>query len=289
MFATAISRIQADGVNVFYRHAGAEDAPVVLLLHGFPSSSHMFRNLIPHLATRYRVIAPDLPGFGFTTVPAERNYKYTFENLTQTITAFVDFLGHKRYAIYIFDYGAPTGLRLALSRPKAIAAIVTQNGNAYTDGFGHPFWDPIEKLWKTGAQADRDALRSALTLPVTKFQYVDGSKHPDEIPPETYYLDQALLDREGNQEVQLDLLYDYRTNLELYPTFQEYFRTSDVPVLAAWGKNDTIFIAPGAEAYKRDVKKLELKWLDAGHFALETNEKKMAEWMFDFFDKHGVF
>ena len=289
MSAVEVSTVKADGVDVFYRHAGSKDAPAILLLHGFPSSSHQFRNLIPLLATRYRVVAPDLPGYGFTDIPAERNYKYTFASLTQTITAFVDAIGLKRFAIYIFDYGAPTGLRLALSRPDAIAAIISQNGNAYTEGFGHPFWTPIEKLWASGAQADRDALRWLVTLPATKFQYVDGSPHPDEIQPEAYYLDQALLDRKGIDEVQLDLLYDYRTNLELYPKFQEYFRTSDVPVLAAWGKHDTIFIAPGAEAFKKDVKKLEVKYLDAGHFAIETNEKELAQWIFDFFEKYDVF
>jgi pimeloyl-ACP methyl ester carboxylesterase len=284
-----IATVEADGIKVFYRSAGPADAPTIVLLHGFPSSSHMFRNLIPLLATRYRVIAPDLPGFGFTVVPAERNYQYTFTNITQTFTAIVDALRLKRFAIYVFDYGSPTGLRFALHRPDAIAAIVSQNGNAYAEGFGHPFWDPLEKFWSTGAQADRDALRGALELGVTQWQYQDGSAHPDQIPPEAYYLDQALLDRPGNKEVQLDLLYDYRTNVALYQEFQAYLRTSDVPVLAAWGKNDTIFIPPGAEAFKKDVKKLQLQWLDAGHFALETNETQMAQWMFEFFDKYEVF
>ena len=286
---TSVATIRADGVDVFYRHAGAETAPVILLLHGFPSSSHQFRNLIPLLATRYRVIAPDLPGYGFTNVPAERNYKYTFANLTTTVAAFVDALHVKRFAIYIFDYGAPTGLRLALQRPESIAAIVTQNGNAYVEGFGHPFWDPIEKLWKTGAQEDRDALRGLLVADTTKFQYEHGSPHPGKIAPEAYLLDQALMDRPGNKEIQLDLFQDYGSNVPLYPKFQEYFRTSGVPVLAAWGQNDIIFIAPGGEAYARDVKKFELKKVDAGHFAIETNETLYAKYIFDFFDKYDVF
>ncbi|KAH8881747.1 alpha/beta-hydrolase [Thozetella sp. PMI_491] len=284
-----VATIEVDGVKVFYREAGLKDAPVVLLLHGFPSSSHQFRNLIPLLATRYRVVAPDLPGYGFTEVPAERNYKYTFENLTKTVAEFVDALAIKRFAIYVFDYGAPTGLRLALQRPESIAAIITQNGNAYVEGFGHPFWDPIEKVWATGAQEDREALLSLLTVDVTKFQYVGGSPHPERIPPETWILDQALMDRPGNKDIQLDLLSDYGSNVPLYPKFQEYFRTSNVPVLAAWGKNDVIFIAPGAEAFARDVKKLELKLVDAGHFAIETNEVQYAQWIFDFFDKYSVF
>lgn len=289
MATTQIATVQADGVDIFYRSAGPADAPTIVLLHGFPSSSHMFRHLIPLLATRYRVIAPDLPGFGFTTVPAARNYTYTFAHLAQTFTAFVDTLALTRFAVYIFDYGAPTAFRFALDRPGAVAAIVSQNGNAYAEGLGQPFWAPLQKLWASGAGADREALRPLLELGPTRWQYQDGSPRPGAIAPETYYLDQALLDREGNKEVQLDLFQDYGSNVELYPRFQEYLRTSGVPVLAAWGKADTIFVAPGAEAFKRDVKKLETRWLDAGHFALENNEQQVAEWIFEFFDKYGVF
>ncbi|KAK3346203.1 Alpha/Beta hydrolase protein [Lasiosphaeria hispida] len=289
MAATKIATVAADGIEIFYRSAGPVDAPTVVLLHGFPSSSHMFRNLIPLLATRYRVIALDLPGFGFTKVPAERNYAYTFASLAQTFTAFVDALALKRFAIYIFDYGAPTGLRFALDRPDAVAAIISQNGNAYDVGLGPTFWPPIQKYWVTGTQEDRDAVRFALEMPITQWQYQNQSPHPDEIAPEAYYLDQALMDRPGNKEIQLDLFYDYRTNLDLYPRFHEYFRSSDVPVLAAWGKNDAIFIAPGAEAFAADVQKLETKWIDAGHFALETNEAQVAEWIVEFFDKYAVF
>ncbi|KAH7141659.1 Alpha/Beta hydrolase protein [Dactylonectria macrodidyma] len=289
MSSTHIATVEVDGVRIFYRYAGAENAPTVVLLHGFPSSSHMFRNLIPQLATKYRVIAPDLPGFGFTDVPQTLNYQYTFENLSKTFAAFVDALSLQHFAIYIFDYGAPVALRFALNHPESVAAIITQNGNAYVDGFGASFWAPLEKYWATGNVEDREALRGATTLEITKWQYTDGSPNPEAIPPEAYFLDQALMDRPGNKDIQLDILYDYRTNVPLYPQFQEYFRKSDIPVLAIWGKNDTIFIAPGAEAYQRDVQKFELRWLDAGHFALETNEDEVAKCIDNFLIKHNVF
>lgn len=285
---TQISTVEADGISVFYRTAGSPTAPVILLLHGFPSSSHMFRNLIPLLATRYRVIAPDLPGYGFTTVPAERKYEYTFANLTQTTTAFLDALSIKRFAVYIFDYGAPVTFRLALARPDAIAAIVSQNGNAYTEGLGADFWAPIQAYWKSNDTKDREILReAALGLQLTKWQYVEGSPHPDSIPPESYYLDHVLLERPGNKDIQLDLFYDYRTNVTLYPDFQKYLRDSGVPILAVWGKNDQIFVKPGAEAYKKDVKDLEVHYLDAGHFALETNEVEVSDLILGFLGKRG--
>ncbi|ROW07879.1 hypothetical protein VMCG_03465 [Cytospora schulzeri] len=294
MATTNISRVQTDGIDIFYRHAGptAPDSPTILLLHGFPTSSHMFRNLIPLLATKYRVIAPDLPGFGFTTVPPGRNYAYTFANLTTTTEAFVDALGLRRFAIYIFDYGAPTGLRLALRRPEAVAAIVTQNGNAYAEGLGRDFWAPLQRAWASGAREDIQALAGFLTAEDTKWQYINGAPRPGEIPPETYTLDQALMDgRPGNREVQVGLFYDYRTNVELYPDFQGYFRGSGVPVLAVWGKNDTIFVNEGAEAFGRDVRegRFVLRWLDTGHFALETNEETVAREMDEFFEKMKVF
>lgn len=295
MATTKISRIEADGIDIFYRHAGptAPDSPTVLLLHGFPSSSHMFRNLIPLLATKYRAIAPDLPGFGFTTVPPERDYTYTFASLTATLTAFVDALGLERFAIYIFDYGAPTGLRLALERPGAVAAIVTQNGNAYTEGLGEEFWAPLQRAWASGSREDGAvrALEGALTADMTRRQYTDGSPDPGAVPPEAYTLDQALMERPGSGQVQLDLFYDYRTNVALYPDFQRYLRGSGVPVLAVWGENDAIFVREGAEAFGRDVErgKFVLRWLDAGHFALETNEVVVAREMDDFFGKMKVF
>lgn len=283
-----IHTVEADGVNIFYRAAGLETAPVLLLLHGYPASSFMFRNLIPLLALSYRVIAPDLPGYGFTEVPKARNYMYTFANLTTTTEAFLDALNISRFAVYIFDYGAPVGLRLALDRPDAVSAIISQNGNAYVEGFGEDFWAPIQKYWESGSAEDREALREVLTLNATASQYTTGSPHPERIPPETWHLDQALMERPGNKDIQLDLLYNYRTNVALYPKFQEYFRESNVPVLAAWGKNDKIFIPPGAEAYKKDVKRFELKWLNTGHFAIETNEKILAGYINEFLQKYKV-
>ncbi|KAI0438172.1 alpha/beta-hydrolase [Xylaria telfairii] len=283
-----VRNVTVDGINLFYREAGPHDAPVLLLLHGFPSSSFMFRHLIPLLAISYRVIAPDLPGFGFTQVPAALQYQYTFANFAEITGSFLDILGIKRFSVYIFDYGAPTGLRLALNRPECVSAIISQNGNAYVEGFGHDFWAPTMKYWASGSAEDREALQAGLTFNATKSQYVDGSPHPNKIEPETYHLDQALLERPGVKDIQLDLFYDYRTNVDLYPKFQEYFRASAVPVLAIWGKNDVIFIPPGAEAFKRDVKHLELHFLDAGHFALETNEIEVAERIDLFLKKNKV-
>ena len=285
-----VANVTIKDTNVFYRHAGPSGpaSPTILLLHGFPSSSHQFRNLMPLLASKgYRVIAPDLPGFGFTTTPD--NYVHSFSNLTTTIEGFVDELKLEKYAVYVFDYGAPTGLRLALKRPGSVVALVSQNGNAYEEGFGAEFWAPIKKYWASGSKQDRDALRPALELEVTKSQYTNGAPHPERIQPESYTLDQALLNRPGNKDIQLDLFYDYRTNVPLYPKFQEYFRTLKVPVLAIWGKNDNIFVKEGAEAFKRDVKKLEVKLVDDGHFAIENNEELFAKEMDGFFKKFGVF
>ncbi|KAF3764682.1 alpha/beta-hydrolase [Cryphonectria parasitica EP155] len=297
MATTKISTITADGVDIFYRHAGPSlpTTPTILLLHGFPSSSHMFRNLIPLLAARgYRVIAPDLPGFGFTRVPRERSYTYTFASLATTVEAFVDTLGLQRLAVYIFDYGAPAGLRLALRRPDLVAALVTQNGNAYAEGLGKVFWAPLQRYWASGSTADREALRAALTLPATRAQYVDGHPNPAQLPPEAWTLDQALLDAgsgASGAEAQLDLFYDYRTNVEMYPAFQRYLRESGVPVLAVWGRNDEIFVPAGAEAFARDVpaERLVVRWLDAGHFALETNEEEVAAEMGAFLEAMKVF
>jgi pimeloyl-ACP methyl ester carboxylesterase len=286
---TKISTITADGVEVFYRSAGPPSAKVILLLHGFPSSSHMFRNLIPILATRYRVIAPDLPGFGFTIVPPERKYMYTFANLTHTIQAFLDALSIQKFAVYIFDYGAPVALRLALNRPQAITAIVTQNGNAYEEGLGEEFWTPLREYWASDSHEDKEKLRiAALNFETTKWQYVFGSPHPEAIPPESYHLDSALLTRLGNHDIQLDLFRDYKNNVALYPRFHEYLEASSVPVLVAWGKNDSIFVAAGAEAYKKHVKDVEVHFLDAGHFALETNELEVSKLMIEFFEKLNI-
>ncbi|KAJ7777700.1 putative Alpha/beta hydrolase [Mycena maculata] len=287
-FTTVKSVVVDSGISVFYRTASPAEnpgAPTILLLHGFPSSSHQYRNLIPLLARHYSVVAPDLPGFGFTAVPAERNYTYTFAALTQTIGAFLDALSIKSFAVYIFDYGAPVLLRLALERPTAITAIVSQNGNAYKEGLGAA-WAPIEKYWASGSAADRAAVAAALlTYDTTKWQYTHGTRDPGAIEPESYTLDWALLQRPGNFDIQLDLFYDYQTNVALYPKFQAYFRESQVPLLAVWGKNDVFFVLLGAEAFKRDLPEAEVILLDAGHFAGETEKAEIAGLMLKFLQR----
>jgi pimeloyl-ACP methyl ester carboxylesterase len=275
-------RIEADGVSVFYREAGPKDAPVVLLLHGYPTSSHMFRELIPRLATRYRVIAPDMPAFGFTTVPKERNYHYSFENLAKTMNAFLEALGLTSYALYVFDYGAPVGFRLAVEHPERVTAIVSQNGNAYEDGLGDA-WAPIRRYWEDPSTENREIIRNAvLTLEGTRSQYTAGVPNPESIAPESYTLDQALLERKGHIGIQLDLFLDYATNVALYPTFQKYFREHKPPLLAIWGKNDVFFIPAGAEAYRGDIPNATVQFLDTGHFALETHPNEIAEAMHKF-------
>lgn len=272
----AYKSVEADGIQVFYREAGAVDAPVLLLLHGFPSSSHQFRELIPLLADRYRLIAPDLPGFGFTEVPAERDYVYTFDAIGETIRQFVDVLALKRYAMYFFDYGAPTGLRLALAYPDRVSAIVSQNGNAYLEGLGDA-WAPIRQYWADPSLANRQVIKDAiLHLEGTRWQYVEGVSNPKVIAPEAYHLDALLLERPGNKDIQLDLFLDYQNNLELYPAFQQFFRDTHVPTLAIWGKGDPFFIPPGAEAYTRDNPNAVVELLDTGHFALETHVEHIA-------------
>jgi len=272
---TSIRRIEADGVNVFYREAGPAAAPVVLLLHGFPTSSFQYRELIPRLADQYRVIAPDLPGFGFTEVPEERHYKYTFDALAQTMLSFTDALDLKRYALYVFDYGAPTGFRLAMARPGRVTAIVSQNGNAYEEGLGDA-WAPIQLYWKEPTQQNREAIRPVLSPEGLRWQYTEGVPDPDVIAPEGYTLDAAMIARPGNTDIQLDLFLDYANNVRLYPQFHEYFRKSKPPLLAIWGKHDPFFIPPGAEAYKRDNPNATVQFLDTGHFALETHVEEIA-------------
>jgi pimeloyl-ACP methyl ester carboxylesterase len=277
--------VEADGVRIFYREAGPKDAPVVLLLHGYPTSSHQYRELIPRLASRYRVIAPDLPGFGFTVVPEARHYKYSFEAIAKTIEAFVIALSLKRYALYVFDYGAPTGFRLAMAHPDRVSALISQNGNAYEEGLGDA-WAPIRRYWSDPSSENREVLRkNILTLEGTKMQYLTGVPNPDQVAPESYTLDQALLDRAGNQEIQLDLYLDYRNNVALYPKFQEYFRNYHPATLAIWGKNDPFFIPPGAEAFKRDNPNAQIQFLDTGHFALETHVDEIAAAMHNFLER----
>ena len=279
---TSLHKVEADGVKVFYRAAGDPSAPVVLLLHGFPTSSFMFRELIPRLANRFRVIAPDLPGFGFTEVPEQRKYTYSFDALARTIDAFTGALGLNRYAIYVFDYGAPTGLRLAMAHPERVSAIVSQNGNAYEEGLGDA-WGPIRKYWAEPTAENREVIRKAiLNLEGTRWQYTHGVANPESIAPESYTLDVALLERPGNKEIQLDLFLDYASNVKLYPKFQEYFRKSRPPLLAIWGKNDPFFIPAGAEAFRKDLPDARIQFLDTGHFATETHVVEIASAMEDF-------
>jgi pimeloyl-ACP methyl ester carboxylesterase len=258
--AVSVKRITVDNeISVFYRAASPlniPDAPTILLLHGYPSSSHQYRHLIPILARKYNVVAPDFPGFGFTEVPPSRNYKYTFASLATTLAEFLDALKITSFVVYIFDYGAPVLLRLALHRPGAITAIISQNGNAYEEGLG-PSWVPIRAYWASSGPEEREAVRTnVLSAETTKWKYTHGSRFPDAIEPESYTLDSALMQRPGNVDIQLDLFKDYENNVKMYPQFQEYFRTSQVPLLAVWGKHDRSFIPAGAEAFRRDLPKL---------------------------------
>jgi pimeloyl-ACP methyl ester carboxylesterase len=270
-----------DGNKIFYREAGPETAPTILLLHGFPTSSHMFRDLIPALADRYHVVAPDLPGFGFSDAPDRKEFRYTFENLAKTIDGFTKSIGLERFAIYVFDYGAPVGLRLALADPERVTAIISQNGNAYVEGLSQG-WNPIQKYWKEPTPENRAALRDFLKPEATKWQYVHGVQDESQVAPESYALDSALLARPGNDEIQLDLFLDYANNVALYPKFQEYFRAKQPPLLAVWGKNDPFFLPPGAEAFKRDNPNAEVHFYDTGHFALETHHPEIAGAIRDF-------
>jgi pimeloyl-ACP methyl ester carboxylesterase len=276
--------VAIDGVDVFYREAGRADAPAVLLLHGFPTSSHMFRNLIPALADRYRVVAPDLPGFGNSATPRRDRFAYTFESYAEIVRKLTEKLGLERYALYVMDYGAPVGYRLATAHPERVSAIVVQNGNAYEEGIQR-FWGPLQAYWKSGSRKDREALRSLTSIESTRFQYTHGVPDATLVSPDTWTMDQAFLDRPGNQEIQLDLFYDYRTNLALYPVWQAYFREHQPPMLVVWGKNDQIFVVAGAEAYRRDNPRAEVHLLDAGHFALETHGAEIARLMRDFLER----
>jgi pimeloyl-ACP methyl ester carboxylesterase len=285
---TSVHKIQADGIEVFYRAAGDPSAPVVLLLHGFPASSFMYRELIPRLADQYRVIAPDLPGFGFTEVPAERKYIYSFDALARTIEAFTEAIGISRYAIYVFDYGAPAGFRLAMAHPERVTAIVSQNGNAYEEGLGDA-WAPIRKYWAEPTVENRDVIRqNILNLDGTRWQYTHGVANPESVPPESYTLDTVLLERPGNKDIQLDLFLDYASNVKLYPKFQEYLRKSKPPLLAIWGKNDPFFITAGAEAYRKDLPNAKVQFLDTGHFATETHFVEIADAMREFLETNGI-
>jgi pimeloyl-ACP methyl ester carboxylesterase len=268
--------VSIDGIDIFYREAGPKDAPALLLLHGFPTSSHMFRNLIPALADRYRVVAPDYPGFGQSAAPERGKFAYTFASYADLVEKLTGHLGLQRYALYVMDYGAPVGFRLALAHPERVTALIVQNGNAYEEGLAE-FWEPLRKYWRDPSPANREALRQFTKLDATKWQYTHGVPDTSLLSPDTWTHDQALLDRPGNADIQLDLFYDYRTNPPLYPQWQEYFRRQRPPTLVVWGKNDVIFVAAGAAPYLRDNPKAEVHLLDAGHFALETHGPEIAQ------------
>jgi pimeloyl-ACP methyl ester carboxylesterase len=273
-----------DGVNMFYREAGPSDGPVVLLLHGFPTSSHMFRNLIPLLADRYHVIAPDYPGFGQSDAPDHTKFAYTFAHYADMVDTLMNQLGAKKYAMYLMDYGAPVGYRLALKHPERVSGLIVQNGNAYEEGL-REFWDPIKAYWADDSKEKREALSNLVVLETTKFQYTDGVKDLTRISPDNWVHDQALLDRPGNKDIQLDLFHDYGTNVPLYPQFQAFFRERKPPTLIVWGKNDKIFPEDGAHPYLRDLPDAEMHLLDTGHFALEDKLDEMAPLIHDFLDR----
>lgn len=265
-----------DAHRIFYREAGNPEHATLLLLHGFPSSSHMFRNLIPLLADRFHIVAPDLPGFGFSQSPPQSQFNYTFDNLAKVIEAFTETIGLMRYALYVFDYGAPVGFRLAVGHPERVTAIVSQNGNAYEEGLSDA-WDPIRSYWAKPTTENRKTLRDALlNFEGTRWQYTHGVSNPEAVAPESYTLDAALLERPGNKDIQLDLFLNYASNLALYPVFQKYFRDAKPPLLAIWGKHDPFFLPPGAEAYRRDNPNATVELLDTGHFALETHVEQIA-------------
>jgi pimeloyl-ACP methyl ester carboxylesterase len=278
MKTTSISykTAQVDGFKIFYREAGDPQTPAVLLLHGFPTSSHMFRNLIPELAGQYHVVAPDLPGFGFSDAPDHKSFAYTFDHLAEVIGDFVEKLGLKRFVVYVFDYGAPVGFRLALRYPDRISGLISQNGNAYVEGLSDD-WAPVRAYWENPTQKNRDVLRSLSTLETTRWQYHHGVTNAEErVAPEAIFLDQALLDRPRSAEIQLDLIGDYKSNVALYPKFQEFFRTHRPPTLAVWGKNDPFFLPAGAEAFRRDNPSAKVVFYDTGHFALETHAAEIG-------------
>lgn len=275
--------VNAAGHKIFYRESGPVEAPVILLLHGYPTSSHMFRNLIPILNQKYHVIAPDLPGFGFSDSPDRNNFDYTFNNLTKVMQAFIDELKLKRFAVYVFDYGAPTGYRLMLQNPEKITGFISQNGNAYAEGLGSA-WEGVKKYWESNSEQDRNSLRGFVKEQELNFQYYTGVTDPELIAPETYTLDQYFLDRSGSDEKQLDLLADYKNNVAMYPEFHEYFRTYQPRALIVWGNKDPYFLPAGAEAYRKDIPDAIVKFYDTGHFALETHVKQIGQDILNFME-----
>src|SRR5213594_3257065 len=281
MGTVTFRKADVDGIGIFYREAGSKDAPTILLLHGFPTAGHMFRDLIPQLADRFRLVAPDLPGFGQSDMPTRSAFTYTFESIANVIDRFTDAIGLQRFAMYVFDYGAPVGFRLAVRRPDRLTAIISQNGNAYEEGLSDG-WNPIRAYWQDPSPANREALRTFLAPETTRWQYTHGVPDGTAISPDGYSLDNFYLARPGADEVQLDLLGDYKSNVALYPAFQQYFRTARPPLLAVWGKNDPFFLPPGAEAFMRDIPGAVVRFFDTGHFALETHAHEIAATIRDF-------
>jgi pimeloyl-ACP methyl ester carboxylesterase len=277
-------KVDVDGFTIFYREAGAKDAPVLLLLHGFPSASHMFRDLIPQMSDRFRVIAPDLPGFGQSDMPERSKFSYTFDTIARVVDRFTEVIGLSRFALYVFDYGAPTGLRLAMWHPERITALISQNGNAYMEGLSDG-WNPIRTYWQDASEANRAALRAFLSPETTVWQYTHGVADRSSVSPDGYSLDNFYLARSGADEVQLDLFGDYKSNVALYPEIQAFFRKYEPPLLAVWGKNDPFFLPPGAEAFKRDIPDAEVCFFDTGHFALETHCDEIAGVIRDFLSR----
>ena len=283
---TSYKTVTIEGLDIFYREAGSPDDPTILLLHGFPTSSHMFRNLIQVLSDRFHLVAPDYPGFGNSSMPSVEEYDYTFDGIAQVIDSFTEKLGLHKYSLYMMDYGAPVGYRLAVKHPDRVESMIVQNGNAYEEGL-REFWDPIKAYWKEKSKENGDVLRnSLLTIEATKWQYTNGVRNPETIAPENWFHDQYLMDRPGNKDIQLQLFYDYGSNPPLYPDWQAYFREYQPPTLIAWGKNDYIFPEEGAHPYKRDLKNIEFHILDTGHFALEEDGDKIAHLITCFMAKH---
>jgi pimeloyl-ACP methyl ester carboxylesterase len=285
MTKIAYRRIPVDGIEIFYREAGIPDAPALLLLHGFPSAGHMFRDLIPQLSDQFRVIAPDLPGFGQSDMPERAKFGYTFDNIAKVIDRFTEVIGLDRFAVYVFDYGAPTGFRLAMWHPDRISAIISQNGNAYEEGLSDG-WNSIRAYWQDPSEANRAALRAFLTPETTIWQYTHGVADASLVSPDGYSLDNYYLARPGADEVQLDLFGNYKSNVALYPEFQAYFREHKPPLLAVWGKNDPFFLPPGAKAFKRDIPAAHIRFFDTGHFALETHCDEIASVIRAFLGSH---
>lgn len=281
MTDTQYRTVDVNGMKVFYREAGRKDSPKLLLLHGFPSAGHMFRDLIPHLADRFNIVAPDLPGFGQTQLLSRSEFSYTFDNLAAIIDRFTEVIKFDKFAVYVFDYGAPVGFRLAVKHPERITAIISQNGNAYEEGLSEG-WNPIRAYWQEASAKNREALRAFLSPETTRWQYTHGVADEAAVSPDGQSLDNYYMSREGAAEVQLDLFGDYKSNVALYPTFQKYFKTHKPRLLAVWGKNDPFFLPPGAEAFKRDIPEAEIRFYDTGHFALETHAKEIADSMSSF-------